>query len=168
MSDFEYEDESDAKPTKKQITDAQRKARIENLRKGRETRAKNVEMKKAKQMKASQKQQYEVRESDSDSESETESDSSDSEIELEITRKPKAKPSKAIKSTRYEKPHRSSEIDELKAEIKAEMAALLKQQRKKKNSRTKKTIINVAAPTPVQTQSNNPKADFYKSKLLEL
>lgn len=168
MSDFEYEDDMDVQPTKKQITDAQRKARIENLRKGRETRAKNVEIRKAKQMKASQKQKYEVRESESESESETESDSSDSEEELVLKRKS----NKRSRSTPYEakhvksipeKPHKSSEIDELKAMV----AALAKQQLKKKKLRTKKTIINVSTPTPAPAP-NNKAADFYKNKLLEL
>jgi len=51
MSDFESSVESvEVKPTtKKQITEAQRKARLENLRKGRLTRAANLLNKKTKQ-----------------------------------------------------------------------------------------------------------------------
>jgi hypothetical protein len=160
MSDYEYEDEVDAKPTKKQITEAQRMARIENLRKGRETRAKNAEMRKTKQMKANSKQKYEVRESESETESESKSDSSDSEAELVLKHKSKSSKLKGGKSA---EPKRSNEIDELKAMV----AALAKQQLKKKKSRTKKTIINVSTPSPAPVQ-NNKAADFYKSKLLQL
>ena len=51
MSDIENSVESvEVKPaSKKQITDAQRKARLENLRKGRETRAANLLKKMTKQ-----------------------------------------------------------------------------------------------------------------------
>jgi len=63
MSDYS-EEEVDVKPTKKQITDAQRTARIENLRKGRETRMKNVEAKKTKLAKKAKTETYKVPESE--------------------------------------------------------------------------------------------------------
>jgi len=151
MSD--YEDEVDVKPTKKQMTEAQRKARLENLRKGRQARAENVNKKKAKLDKQSKTQSYEVRESDSDSDSD--SDSESSEEELVLAHKSKVNKSKSKSKT--------SEIDELKAMV----AQLAKDRLRKKKTRTKKTIINVQTPSAAPVQ-NNKAADFYKSKLLDL
>ena len=162
MSD--YESDVEVKPkSKKQITDAQRKARFENLRKGRETRAANLEKKKTKQETKSKKHTYEVQESSSDSESDIYSSSSDEE-ELVLSRKSKVKkpvqkPSKEDRSSKYA----SDEI----AELKATVQKLVKDRLKKKKSVSKKTIINIEGPSSTPAKSNNA-ADFYKSKLLDL
>jgi len=167
MSD--YESDVEVKPkSKKQITDAQRKARLENLRKGRETRAANLEKKKTKQESRSKGHTYEILQSSSDSESDINSSSSDEE-ELVLSRKSKvSKPSKR-EPVREERggsgssKHKSNEIEELKAMVKQ----LTKDRLKKKKSVSKKTIINVQGPSAAPAKSNNA-ADFYKSKLLEL
>ena len=162
MSDIENSVE--VKPSsKKQITDAQRKARLENLRKGRETRAANLMKKKAKQETKSKEHTYEILESDSDSDISSSSD----EEELVLSRKSKTK--KTIQNPYREKnvadmlsKHKSNEIEELKAMVKQ----LTKERLKKKKSGNKKTIINVQTPSVTPAKSNN--AEFYKSKLLEL
>ena len=166
MSD--YESDVEVKPkSKKQITDAQRKARLENLRKGRETRAANLEKKKTKQESRSKSHTYEILQSSSDSESDINSSSSDEE-ELVLSRKSKVKPSKR-EPVREERggsgssKHKSNEIEELKAMVKQ----LTKERLKKKKSVSKKTIINVQGPSAAPAKSNNA-ADFYKSKLLDL
>ena len=165
MSDFESSVESiEVKPTtKKQITDAQRKARLENLRKGRETRAANLLKKKTKQETKSKEHTYEIVESDSDSDSDS---SSSDEEELVLSRKPKTKKSthNPYNEQIVGKPNKdkSNEIEELKAMVKQ----LTKERLKKKKSGNKKTIINVQTPFVTPAKSNN--AEFYKSKLLEL
>ncbi len=159
MSDIENSVEVKP-PSKKQITDAQRKARLENLRKGRETRAANLIKKKAKQETKTNGHTYEILESDSDSDNSSSSD----EEELILSRK-----SKKITHNPYSEQivgkgqpkDKSNEIDELKAMVKQ-----LTKDRLKKKSGNKKTIINVQTPSVTPAKSNN--ADFYKSKLLEL
>ena len=164
MSDIENSVESvEVKPTsKKQITEAQRKARLENLRKGRETRAANLLNKKTKQETKAQGHTYEILESDSDSDSDS---SSSDEEELVLSRKSKTK--KSTKNPYSEQnviqtKQKSNEIEELKAMVKQ----LTKERLKKKKSGNKKTIINVQTPSVTPAKSNN--ADFYKNKLLEL
>ena len=161
MSDIENSVE--VKPSsKKQITDAQRKARLENLRKGRETRAANLIKKKTKQETKANGHTYEILESDTD----TDNSSSSDEEELVLSRKSKTK--KSIKNPYIEQivgkgqsNDKSNEIEELKIMVKQ-----LTKERLKKKSGNKKTIINVQTPSVTPAKSNN--ADFYKSKLLEL
>ncbi len=164
MSD--YESDVEVKPkSKKQITDAQRKARLENLRKGRETRAANLEKKKTKQESKSKGHTYEILQSSSDSESDINSSSSDEE-ELVLSRKSKVKkPKQKPYREEVDRPskHKSNEIEELKEMVKQ----LTKERLKKKKSVSKKTIINLQGPSATPVKSNNA-ADFYKSKLLEL
>ena len=143
MSESETEQIQSTKPTKKQITESQRKARIENLRLGREKRMANLQK---RQRKVQSKQKYEVRENDQyETASESESSSSDdSEDELVITRKPKKKtaptPVPAKKSKEQPADNQLySEMSELK-----QMVAMLARKRHKK-PRSQKTIINIPA-----------------------
>lgn len=154
-SQSEQEIEVEAKPTKKQITEAQRRARLENLRKGRETRLNNLQNKKTK----AKEKKVEIYESSS-SESETDTNSDSSEEEIHFVTKPKRK----NKPDRLDFPKKDTRNDEI-AELKAIVAKLAKD--KKKKQKSKKTIINVQAQPQMQTTSNS-KADFYKHQILKL
>ncbi len=120
-------DEIDNKPETKQrkkITDKQKASRIENLKKGRETR-----MKKIKEKKESKENEYDI---DSGSES------SDSEVDMDsfiLSKKTKdnSKSSKSLKSKSKKKDY--SETDELRNEIKelrGVMYEIVKKKAKKK------------------------------------
>ena len=148
--------ETEVVPTKKQISEAQRKARIENLKKGRITRQKNLDAKKSAQAKKESTKSYKVEQSSSDESDSSDSDSSEDELVIAHKRK-KPKKDKASKPDNSV----SNEIKELRELM---VASLAKQKKKKRST---KTIINVPGygqPPPKQTNQS----DFYKTKLLQL
>ena len=149
----------------KVISEAQRTARIENLRRGRLTRMKNIELKKQNTQppvpsKAVRTDRYEVKH---ETASEDEDESSDSE-EYVLSKKRKETPAKKRKAKSYEK----NEIAELK-----NMILSLANKKKKPRARSSSTIINLPAqpvasvPIPV-AKENGFYSDFYKSRILKL
>jgi len=161
-SEIETQETQETVPkTKKQISDAQRSARIENLKRGRETRLANVAKKKAK---AARTQKYEVQES---SESD-DSDSSSDEEELVLKSRKKVRPSVSAITTKASKSGRgrdsSSSIHDEVSQLKDMILALAKQKKKKK---AHKTVINIPAQQAPQ-QPTNSASDYYKTKLLKL
>lgn len=153
MSSSEGEEAKPIKRSKQQITEIQRKARIENLRLGREKRMANIEHKKKKQAK---KQKYEIEESESSSSS-SEDSNSDEETTLISKKKIKKESSKKSKHN-----HTEDKVRKELKEMKEMILALAKQKKKKSH----KTIVNI--PSQHVQQPTNPCAEVYKRKLLDL
>jgi hypothetical protein len=145
-----------AKKTK-QITDAQRKARLENLRKGRLTRKANMEKKKAEQeakknTKSVKLKHYSSSDSDSDSSSE----------ELMLSQK-KHRKVREETPPRRSKPDRADEIAELRKIV------LKLKNDKKKHKQRHDTVVNVqTVPTPAAKADNSSYSDYYKTRILKI
>ena len=157
MSDSEIPDIQVEEKIKKkrQMTEAQKQARLDNLKKGQAVRAANIAKRKRKQEKQAKTQKYSAEEeSSSDSDTDT-SDSESSIQEFTISRKTKDK--KPVKSK-----HKSntSEISELK-----QMILQLAKNQKKRAPRAK-TVINI--PSQATPSGVHPEANKYKTRLLEL
>jgi hypothetical protein len=182
MSDFSEEEinetinkETKIVKNKKAITDKQRLARLENLRKGRLTRLAKIEENKKlkidnedvqKQIsKVSQKVSIDYESNSSSSES---SESEEEELVL-TTRKKKQVEQHSNKSHRAE-----SSISNSKNEIQELKNMIMKMSRDKKKPRKQNTYINIppstpiVAPTPVNGGSNGSYSDFYKTRILNL
>ena len=178
FSDQEIEDhvmqEVKVVKQKKAISDKQREARIENLRKGRITRMKNIELKKeASSQKHNPKMQYKV-EHENDSESSNDS-STDEELVL-TKRRPTRPTSRSEVVKRPSKQHREHyrEVDTSRAEI-AELKALvmkLAKDKQKKKRHPQNTIINVTpavtAPVAAKGSDNGDYSEFFKTRILKL
>ena len=167
MSDVEYSDVNDqvqdhikGAEKKKMITDAQRSARVENLRKGRLTRMANLAKKKEGLALKKNTKSYKVKQYSSSESSESES----GDEELVITKKhkkgkiPEAKPERVHKSGDNQTRQEIAELKEL----------VLKLHKKNKRKReTQSTVINLpqTAPAPVVDDGYS---QIYKSRILKL
>lgn len=167
MSDIEYSDVQEevqehiaGAKKKRTITDAQRSARIENLKRGRLTRMANIAKKKEAQALKKKTKSYEVKQYTS-SES---SDSDSSDEELVITKKHKKV--RQVAEVKQEKPRNADHQTRQEiAELRQIVLKLAKTKKKKERSSTS-TVINIPQSTaaPVDDSYSN----VYKSRILKL